>query len=278
MGKLDGKVALVTGAARGQGRSHALRLAEEGADIIAVDVCAQLPSVPYRMGTAEELAETVKLVEELDRRISAHHADVRDADRLDEVVAAGLAEFGRIDVVVANAGIGTFGRVWELTPEQWREVVDVNLTGVFLTVRAALPSMIEAGRGGSLVLISSAAGLAAFPNLAHYTAAKHGVTGLTRALAVELAPHRIRANSVHPTTVDTPMVQNQAFYDQVGARDRDEAATAFRGLNALPVPWVESGDVSNAVLWLASDESRYVTGVALPVDAGGLQPYRVPSS
>jgi NAD(P)-dependent dehydrogenase (short-subunit alcohol dehydrogenase family) len=167
--------------------------------------------------------------------------------------------------------------VWDLSPELWQEMIDVNLTGTFHTVRAALPSMIEAGRGGSLVLISSAAGLAAFPSLPHYTAAKHGVTGLMRSLAVELASHGIRANSVHPTTVDTPMVQNSAFYAQVGAQTKEEAAAAFLTLNALPIPWVETIDISNAVLWLASDEARYVTGVALPVDAGGSQPYRIPN-
>jgi SDR family mycofactocin-dependent oxidoreductase len=276
MGKLDGKVALVSGAARGQGREHAIRLAGEGAEIIAVDACAQVEGVLYPMSTPADLDETVKEVESLDRRIVARQADVRDYAQLEGAVAEGIAELGRIDIVVANAGICTFAPVWELSPEMWREMIDVNLTGVFHTVRAALPTMVEQGQGGSIVLISSAAGLAAFPNLAHYVSAKHGVTGLTRSLAVELAPQRIRANSIHPTMVDTPMIQNEPFWALVGATDRAGAAAPFQSLNALPVPWVEASDISSAVLWLASDDSRYVTGVALPVDAGGLMPYRIP--
>jgi SDR family mycofactocin-dependent oxidoreductase len=276
MGKLDGKVALITGAARGQGREHAVRLAAEGADVIAVDACAQLDGVRYDMSTPADLDETVKEVEALDRRIVARQADVRDYTQLEGAVADGVAELGRLDVVVANAGICTFAPVWELDPEQWKQMIDVNLTGVFHTVRAALPTMIEQDQGGSIVLISSAAGLAAFANLAHYVSAKHGVTGLTRALAVELAPRNIRANSVHPTMVDTPMVQNRSFWGLFGAENREQAAPGFQTLNALPVPWVESSDISSAVLWLACDDSRYVTGVALPVDAGGLMPYRLP--
>ncbi|SDG04942.1 mycofactocin-coupled SDR family oxidoreductase [Pseudonocardia oroxyli] len=276
MGKLDGKVALVTGAARGQGRSHALKLAEEGADVIAVDVCAQIDGVPYPMSTPEDLAETVKSVEALDRRIVAREADVRDYTHLESAVAEGIAELGRIDIVVANAAIGTMGPVWEITPEQWRQTVEVDLNGVFHTVRVALPAMMEQDQGGSLILISSNAGLAAFPNLAHYTAAKHGVTGLARSLAIELAPHHIRANSIHPTTVDTAMVHNTAFYELAGVETREQAAGVFINLNALPIPWIEPRDISNAVAWLASDDSRYVTGVALPIDAGGLMPYRIP--
>jgi SDR family mycofactocin-dependent oxidoreductase len=275
-GKLAGRVALVTGAARGMGRSHALRLAEEGADVVAVDLCGPVASVPYPGATEEDLARTVKDIEALGRRIVGVRADIRDFTAMEAATATALAEFGRLDVVVANAGIASFAPVWELGPEQWREMIDVNLTGAFNTVRPALPSMIEAGRGGSIVLISSVAGLAAFPNVAHYNAAKHGVTGLMRSLSVELAQFGIRANSVHPTTVDTPMVHNPAFYGLVGATTEEHAARAFRRGNALPVPWIGAGEVSNAVLWLASDESSYVTGTALPVDAGALHPFRLP--
>ncbi|MCW2583819.1 MAG: family mycofactocin-dependent oxidoreductase [Klenkia sp.] len=278
MGKLDGKVALVTGAARGQGRSHAVRLAHEGADVIALDVCHDLDTVPYPLGTSADLAQTVKEVESLDRRIASFEGDTRDFGRMEEIVRESVAEFGRIDIVVANAGICTAAPVWELTQEAWKEMIDVNLTGVFNPVRAALPTLMAQGPGGSIVLTSSAAGLNAFPNMAHYTAAKHGVTGLMKSLAVELAPHGIRANSVHPTTVDTPMVQNPAFWGLLGAEDGEGAKPGFMSLNALAVPFVESIDISNAVAFLVSDEARYVTGVALPVDAGGSMPYRIPHS
>jgi (+)-trans-carveol dehydrogenase len=272
MGRVEGKVAFITGAGRGQGRAHALRLAEEGADIIAVDVCRQLETVPYAMSTPEDLAETAKLVEDLDRRIVVREADVRDTAQLADVVREGVAELGRLDIVVANAGIASIGPSAELEEEVWQETIDVNLTGVWKTVKAAVPSIIEGGRGGSIILTSSAAGLRGFPNISHYVAAKHGVVGLMRALAQELAPHMIRVNTVNPTTVDTPMVMNDMFYGlvrpDVEQPGRDEMAEAFVGLNILPIPWVEAIDISNAVLWLASDEARYVTGVALPIDAG----------
>jgi (+)-trans-carveol dehydrogenase len=275
MGRVEGKVAFVTGAARGQGRSHALRLAEEGADIIAIDVCRQLASVPYPMSTPDDLAETVKLVEDLDRRIVVREADVRDSAQLADVVAEGVAELGRLDIIVANAGIGSVAPALELEEDVWQEMIDVNLTGVWKTLKAAVPPMIEAGNGGSVIMTSSVAGLRGFPNLAHYVAAKHGVVGLMKTLAQELAPHMIRVNTVNPTTVDTPMVMNDMFYtlvrpdlEQPGREDMGEA---FTGLNILPVPWVETIDISNAVLWLASDEARYVTGLALPVDAGFCQ-------
>lgn len=278
MGRFDGKVVLITGAARGQGRSHAVRFAEEGADIVALDVCHDLDTVPYPLASPADLAETVKEVESRDRRILSFEADTRDYGRLETVVEEAVSEFGRIDVVVANAGICTAAPVWELTQEAWKEMIDVNLTGVFNPVRAALPTIMAQGPGGAVVLTSSAAGLNAFPNMAHYTAAKHGVTGLMRSLAVELAPHGIRANSVHPTTVDTPMVQNPAFWALLGAQDAEGAKPGFRSLNALPIPFVEAVDISNAVLYLASEEARYVTGVALPVDAGGAMAYRIPHS
>jgi SDR family mycofactocin-dependent oxidoreductase len=255
-----------------------VRLAEEGADIIAVDIVEQMSTVPYPMATPEDLEETVRQVEALDRRIVARRADVRDLGALRDAVDAGLSEFGHIDVICANAGILSFGGVLELDEDVWQDVLDVNLTGVWKTVRAAAPSMVERGQGGSIILTSSVAGLVAYLGFAHYVSAKHGVTGLMRAMAMELAPHRIRVNSVHPTTVDTPMVQNPALYEVFGVpgASRDEAAQAFRAVNALPVPWVEAVDVSNAVLYLASDESRYVTGLTMTVDAGATAPYKPP--
>lgn len=280
MGRLTGKVALITGAARGQGRSHAVRLAQEGADIIALDICESLATVPFPGATEDDLAETAKEVEALDRRVLTHKADVRDSGQLDRVVAEGLSEFGRLDIVVANAGIGSFAPAWELTDEMWQETLDVNLTGVWRTVKATVPAMIAQGTGGSVILTSSIAGLIAFPNLAHYTAAKHGVTGLMRTLAVELAPHGIRCNSVHPTTVDTPMIQNDAMYELflggVQGATRADAEVGFKAINALPIPWVESVDISNVVLWLASDEARYVTGTTQVIDAGAMAPFKIP--
>jgi SDR family mycofactocin-dependent oxidoreductase len=278
MGRVDGKVAFITGAARGQGRSHAIRLAQEGADIVALDICQDVETVPFAGATEADLQETVKAVEALDRRIVAQQADVRDLAAVQRVVDEGLSQFGHIDIVCANAGILSITPVLDVTEEQWDTVVDINLTGVWKTVKAAAPAMVERGEGGSIILTSSAAGLIAYPNLGHYTAAKHGVTGLMRALAVELAPHRIRVNSVHPTTVDTPMIDNPAIRElftgdpQIG---RDEAGEAFKPLNALPVPWVEAVDISNAVLYLASEEARYVTGTTMVVDAGAIAPYKV---
>ncbi|PJJ55182.1 mycofactocin-coupled SDR family oxidoreductase [Compostimonas suwonensis] len=276
MGRVEGRVAFVTGAARGQGRSHAIRLAQEGADIIAVDICSQIDSVPFPMGTPEDLAETVRQVEALDRRIVATQADTRDFGALQAALDAGVAELGRLDIVAANAGIGSFGPADELPEETWRDVVDTNLTGVWHTAKAAIPHLRAGGRGGSMILTSSAAGLMAYPNMAHYVAAKHGVVGLMRTLALELAPDMIRVNSVHPTSVNTPMIHNPATYalfaPDLSEEERTlETLTArFATMNALPIPWVEALDISNAVLFLASDEARYITGVTLPVDAGTL--------
>ncbi|HLU57775.1 MAG TPA: mycofactocin-coupled SDR family oxidoreductase [Pseudonocardia sp.] len=273
-GRMEGKVAFITGAARGQGRSHAVRLAEEGADIIAVDICADIDTVTpyYRLATAEELAETVRAVEALDRRIVARRADVRDLDALQAAFDEGVAELGRVDTVVANAGIATYGRAWELTAEQWRDMIDVNLTGVFHTAKVAIPTMIDAGRGGSILFTSSIGGLKGVQHVAHYVTAKHGIVGLMRTLANELAPYSIRVNTIHPTNVDTIMIQNPGTWGMFSPGDPEptveKAMPGFMSLNALPVPWVEPRDISNAVLFLASDEARYVTGVTFPVDAG----------
>jgi SDR family mycofactocin-dependent oxidoreductase len=265
---LDGKVALITGAARGQGRSHALRLAEEGAEIIAVDICDHIDSVPFSMGTGDDLAETAKMVENLDRRIVTCVADVRDSAQLTGAVETGLSEFGHIDVVCANAGIASMGLTWELTEEQWQDVIDVNLTGVWKTIKAVVPTLIEQGTGGSIVITSSMAGEKGLAGIAHYTATKHAVIGLMRSLVNEVSPYSIRVNCVCPTTVNTPMIQNDAFYQYTGGTTAEEMGAVFQALNALPVPWVEAVDISNAVLFLASDESRYVTGLSLWVDAG----------
>lgn len=272
MGRVEGKVALITGAARGQGRSHAVRLAEEGADIIAVDLCAQIETVHYEMATKDDLAETVEQVKALDRRIIAAEADVRDTAALRVVVEQAVADLGRLDIVVANAGIFSFASAIELTDQAWQDVIDVNLTGVWRTCVATVPSMIAAGNGGSIILTSSAAGLTPFRNTAHYGASKFGVVGLMKCLALELAEHMIRVNSVNPTTVDTPMALNdptiRLWLPDLDSPTREDLAAIMQETHALPVPWVESLDVSNAVLFLASDEARYVTGVALPVDAG----------
>jgi SDR family mycofactocin-dependent oxidoreductase len=273
-GRVEGKVAFITGAARGQGRSHAIRLAQEGADIIAVDISAQVGSVPYPMATPEDLAETVKEVEALDRRIVATQADVRDFGGLKKALDDGVAQLGRLDIVCSNAGISSFGSAAELDETTWRDMIDINLTGMWHTCKAAIPHLVAGGRGGSIVITSSDAGLKAYPNLAHYVSAKHGVVGLMRTLALELAPHFIRVNSLHPSTVDTAMIQNEATYrlfrpdlDHPGPQELADAGIA---INALPIPWLEPVDISNAVLFLASDEARYITGVTLPVDAGFL--------
>jgi (+)-trans-carveol dehydrogenase len=275
-GRVEGKVAFVTGAARGQGRSHAIRLAEEGADIIAIDLAAQVDSVPYAMATPDDLAQTVKEVEALDRRIVATQADVRDYGAVKAALDEGVAQLGRLDIVAANAGIFSFGKADVLEEQTWQDMIDVNLTGVWHAAKAAIPHLKAGGRGGSIVLTSSTAGLMPFENMAHYTSAKHGVVGLMRVLAVELAPDFIRANSVHPTSVNTDMIQNAATYELFAPdlapeqRTKEVLGERFQTLNALPIKWVEPRDISNAVLFLASDEARYITGVTLPVDAGSL--------
>ena len=273
-GRVQGKVAFITGAARGQGRSHAVRLAEEGADIIAVDLAGPVPSVSaYPAATPDDLAETVKQVEALDRRIVAHQADVRDPGALRAALDDGVAQLGRLDIVVANAGIYQPSPALELTDDAWQETIGINLTGVWNTVKAALPHLI-AGGGGSVILTSSVLGLRASANSVHYNTAKHGVVGIMRSVANEFARHQIRANSVHPTLVNTLMIQNEQvwglFQPDNPHPTRESAALVFETVNALPVPWVEPVDISNAVLFLASDEARYITGVTLPVDAGSL--------
>ena len=271
--RVENQVALITGAGRGQGRSHAIRLAEEGADIIAVDLCGPVEGVPYEMATVEDLDETRRAVEALDRRIVIARTDVRDLDALTSAVDTAVAQLGRLDIVSGNAGIaGPFAAADELPATAWQTTVDINLTGVYNAARAAIPHIKAGGRGGSIVLTSSMAGLKPYLNAANYVAAKHGVTGLMKALALELAPFSIRVNSLHPTQVDTPMIQNPAMY-QLFCPDKetvtkDDFAAASQSTNAMPAPWVEAIDISNALLFLASDEARFITGAAIPVDAG----------
>jgi SDR family mycofactocin-dependent oxidoreductase len=270
MGLLEGKVAFITGAARGQGRSHALRLAEEGADIIAVDICEQIASLDYGLSSPEDLAETVRAVEALDRRIYAAKADVRDRIALKSALDEGLARFGHVDIVLANAGVASAGDTDTGDDETtWADVIDVNLTGVWRTVRLAIPHMIERGQGGAIVLTSSTAGLKALGDgegdldMDAYTASKHGVVGLMRTFAKSLARHSIRVNTVHPTGVNTPMVNNDAVMARFANSNAGDAVK-----NLMPVELVEPEDISNAIVWLVSDAARYVTGVTLPVDAG----------
>lgn len=276
MGLVDGKVALVTGAGRGQGRSHALRLAAEGADVIAVDIAANgVETISYALASEEDLDSTVKEVQAMGRRAVKAVADVRSLPALQQAVDTGLSELGKIDIVCANAGIGSWAVSWEMTAQQWQDMIDINLTGVFNTARAALPSMVERGQGGSVVLTSSTAGLRAYANTAHYTAAKHGVIGLMKVLAQEAGPHSIRVNAVCPTTVRTPLVINDSTFELFAPHlenpTEDDVRQPFESLNILPgVAWLEPGDVSDAVLFLCSEAAKYITGVALPIDAGNI--------
>jgi (+)-trans-carveol dehydrogenase len=272
-GRVEGKVAFITGAARGQGRAHAVRLAQEGADIIAVDICKQIKSVAIPLSTPEDLAETADLVKGHNRRIYTAEVDVRDYAALKAAVDAGVEQLGRLDIIVANAGIGNGGNTLDKTSEEdWTDMIDVNLGGVWKTVKAGVPHILSGGRGGSIILTSSVGGLKAYPHTGHYVAAKHGVVGLMRTFAVELGQHMIRVNSVHPTNVNTPLFMNEPtmklFRPDLENPGPEDLKVIAQMMHTLPVGWVEPEDVSNAVLFLASDESRYVTGVTLPIDAG----------
>ncbi len=267
-GRVEGKVALITGAARGQGRSHALRLAQEGADIIAIDIAGQLPGVQYPSPTPEDLAETVRQVEALDRRIVATQADVRDRAALKTAIDEGVAELGHLDIVSANAGICIIADWKDTTEEIFDDTIATNLKGVWNTITLTAPHLIEAG-GGSMILTSSVAGIKGLPFLSAYVTAKHGVVGLMRAFATELAEHHIRVNTIHPTGVDTPMGQ----MDPNPFGPLLEAHPQLGGMlaNLYPIQVTEPVDQSNAVLFLASDESRYITSTELTVDAGATQ-------
>ncbi|HMD93274.1 MAG TPA: mycofactocin-coupled SDR family oxidoreductase [Trebonia sp.] len=274
-GRVEGKVAFITGAGRGQGRSHAVKLASEGADIIAIDICHDVEGA-LPMATPDDLAETVKLVEAQDRRIVAAQGDVRDLDGLKAAVDVGVEELGRLDIVVANAGIASMGGpVEKMSQDNWKHTIDINLTGLWNTARVAIPHMIAGGEGGAIVLTSSVGGMHAMPNMSHYVSAKHGVIGLMRSLAVELGQYDIRVNSVLPTNVNTPMFMNEGTFkmfrpdlENPTAADVEPIAAQF--MHVLPHGWVEPEDVSNAILFLACDESRYITGVPLPIDLGAL--------
>ena len=274
-GRVEGKVAFITGAARGQGRSHAVRLAEEGADIIAIDACVDIPGRGYPGGSEEDLAETVRMVESVGGCIVARKADVRNLSELVAAVDEGVERFGRLDIVSANAGIGNkHGRTDELDQEEWQLLLDVNLTGVWHTCKASIAHIVAGGRGGSVILTTSVAGIRAYPNISHYVAAKHGVQGLMKSMAIELGEHAIRVNAVLPTQTNTPMIMNQKswrlFLPHLDEPTIDDFAEISRGMGLLPNPWVEPIDISNAVLFLASDEARYITGASLPVDSGTL--------
>jgi SDR family mycofactocin-dependent oxidoreductase len=274
-GRLAGKVALITGAARGIGRAQAVRFAEEGADVIGLDICGPVETVAVPASTPEDLDETARLVREAGGGIVIDVVDVRDADALRNAADRGVAAFGGLDIVCATAGITSRGLATELPEANWQTMLDINLTGVWRTCKVAAPHLIARG-SGSIILVSSIAGLRGLLGVAHYTAAKHGVVGLMRSLANELAPHGIRANSVHPTNVDTPLIQNAAVAsafrpDLDREPTREEFAEAAKSMNMLDIPWVEPVDVANACLFLASEEARYITAVTLPVDAGSTQ-------
>jgi SDR family mycofactocin-dependent oxidoreductase len=274
-GRVEGKVAFISGAARGQGRSHAVRLAQEGADIIAIDICGPIDNLAYPHSTPADLAETADLVKAHNRRIVTAQVDVRDYDGLKAALDSGVEQLGRLDIIVANAGIGTFGnKLHKIGEKIWQDMIDVNLSGVWHTVKAGVPHIIAGERGGSIVLTGSVGSHKAMAYTGHYIAAKHGVVGLMRAFAVELGQHRIRVNSVHPSQVNTPMTMNEAtfrlFRPDLENPGPEDFAPFSQMTHTLPVPWVEAADISNAVLFFASDDSRYVTGVSLPVDAGAL--------
>lgn len=261
--RYEGKVAFVTGAARGQGRAVALRLAAEGADIIALDICEDLPTTQYAGATEADLAETALLVEKLDRRVVTTKTDTRDFARLKKELERGVSELGRLDVVVANAGMTTAAFAWDISPENWEATVGINLTGAFYTAKAAIPILLEQATGGAIVFTSSTAGLVGLPLLADYVAAKHGVTGLAKALANELAEYRIRVNSVHPYGVDTDLKVPELH---VGLGSKPDLGALFTG--SLPDRFSEADDIAAAIAWIASGEARHVTGIQLPVDLG----------
>lgn len=272
-GRLEGKVAFITGAARGQGRSHAVRMAQEGADIIATDICADIKTVTaYGLATESDLDETVRQVEAAGRRIVARKADVRDIDRLCQAVEEGVEKLGRLDIVVANAGIFSHSlETHQLDEQSWADVTDVNLSGVFHTVKAAIPHVLRTGEGGSVILISSLAGTKGLASLAAYTAAKHGVVGLMKVLANEYGKYGIRVNTIHPNAIGTEMVQNETLYKifrpDLEHPTLEDALPAFAGMNPFQIPFIDAAHVSNAVVFLASDEALYVSGAQLPVDA-----------
>jgi SDR family mycofactocin-dependent oxidoreductase len=269
-GALQGRVAFITGAARGQGRAHAVRLAQEGADIIALDICAPVSdSIGYPAATPEDLAETVRAVEAEGRKVLAREVDIRDDAAVRQLVSDGIEQFGRLDILIANAGVLSWGRIWELSDEQWDTVIDVNLTGTFRTLRAAIPAMIEAGNGGSIVVVSSSAGLKATPGNGHYAASKHGLVALTNTLAIELSEFGIRVNSIHPYSVDTPMIEPELMMEIFGKHPH--YIHSFGPMLLQPKGFMGSDEVSDVVAFLAGDGSGTLTGAQIPVDKGVLK-------
>ncbi len=267
MGRLSGRVAFITGAARGQGRTHAVRLAEEGADVVISDICGRVATNGVAPATPDDLAETVRLVEKTGRRVISRQADVRDLGALESLADQAVSELGGIDIVVANAGILSWGNAWELSTEAWNELIDINLTGVFHTVRATVPHMIRAKKGGSIILTSSSAGLKGQPFTLAYTAAKHGVVGITRGLANELGEYDIRVNSIHPAGVETEMMNVNGLFQMIQAK-ATTLGPVF--MNTLPHESMKPEAVSAVVAFLASDDARYLTGAQIPVDLGTL--------
>jgi SDR family mycofactocin-dependent oxidoreductase len=272
-GLLTGQVAVVTGAARGQGRSHALALAGEGASIIALDACAPIATVPYPLPTKADLEATANQIEELGSRVVHGVVDVRDLAELDHFVRDAVGDLGRLDIVCANAGISTPSSTLEMTEETWQTTIDINLTGVWKTCKATVPHIVAGNRGGSVIITSSSATAMISRNIAHYTAAKHGLIGFMRVLAKELAPYRIRVNTLHPTGVNTPMILNEPMYrlfrPDLADPSREDFEAAARSHHALGVSAVEAQDVSAAVVYLAAPSGRYVTGSTFMLDAGG---------
>jgi SDR family mycofactocin-dependent oxidoreductase len=273
MGMLDGKVAFITGGVRGQGRAHAVTCAREGADVIIVDILEQVPGVPYQLATRDDMDETVRQVEALDRRAIAMQADVRRQAELDAAVAAGIAELGQIDILIANAGIWALGKVWELTDEAWEQMIGINLSGVWRSAKAVVPHMIER-RSGSIVITASVNALEAGQSTAHYVAAKHGLIGLMRNLALELAPYGIRCNAVSPGAIKTAMTNHQGMWDLLaghpGGTEADMDEGGFHYTLLKGTAWLDPQHVADTVLYLNSDLAAKVTGVVIPVDAGHL--------
>ncbi|KAA0098706.1 NAD(P)-dependent oxidoreductase [Mycolicibacterium sp. P1-18] len=276
---LEGRVAFVTGAARGQGRAHAVRLANEGADIVAVDVCGPVSdTITYPHATSEDLAETVRAVEATGRKVLAREVDIRDLAAQQQVVADTIEQFGRLDVVVANAGVLSWGRMFEMSEEQWDSVIDVNLNGTWRTIRATVPAMIEAGNGGSIIVVSSSAGLKATPGNSHYAASKHGLVAITNSLALEVGEYGIRVNSIHPYSIDTPMVEPEAMMEIFG-----KYPTYIHSFSPMPFhpvnhegkkglqEFMTAEEVSDVVTWLASDASATISGSQIAVDRGTMK-------
>jgi SDR family mycofactocin-dependent oxidoreductase len=272
MGQLDGQVAFITGLARGQGRSHALTLAREGADIIGFDLCGDIDSTTYPGSTPDDLDETARLIKETGREAVLTRADVRNYDDVKAAFDRGIEQLGRVDIIIPNAGICAGGKTWEITTDAWREMIDINLTGAWHAVKAAVPTLIEQNHGGSVVFIGSTEALKGAENMSSYAASKHAITGLMTCLARELGQYNIRVNSVNPTCVDTNMIQNPyvwgLFDPDNPTPTRESAQDAFTRTHILPVPWMEPIDVSRSILYLVGESGRYITASTLTIDAG----------